>query len=144
MSLRHAARCGLSNIIVEGDSFCAIGRASGVSKAPWCLVDVSEKVVELGTKLKASFVHIKRSANKVADGLAEAGVGRLILASWFPLFFLFFWVVLFFCFLLNGFFFLASQYMSLMLICLDKIQFPFEKNIYCVGSIVCHAYMLWL
>lgn len=46
--------------------------ASGSSRDPQCLVDV----VELGLKINVSFIHIKRSANEVADALPQEGVGR--------------------------------------------------------------------
>lgn len=72
IGLCQSAWLGLSNIIVEGDSSCAICWALGSGR----LADVVEEVLELELMLNVPFVHIKGSANKVAVGLVKEGVGR--------------------------------------------------------------------
>lgn len=70
---------GIDNIIVEGDSWCAIRWALGYftySKPPWSLANVEEEVSQLATKLNACFVHALWSANDTADALAKEGAGR--------------------------------------------------------------------
>lgn len=39
-------------------------------------MNISEEEMDLAIKLNTSFVHIKRSANEIANGLAKERVGR--------------------------------------------------------------------
>lgn len=93
---------------------------SGSSRSPWCLANVT---LELGLKLNVFFVYMKRSANEVAYGLAKEEVGKLDLvikifasrlshsALWeFLVFYSF-----------NGFLHSTAQYMSFMLLSINKI-----------------------
>lgn len=67
--LREAIRVGLIMIQVEGNSLCVVRSISGRCKPTWLL---AEEVLKLARRLQASFSHIKRSANKVAD--AKVGI----------------------------------------------------------------------
>ena len=57
--------------ILEGDSFSAIQWCSGSSSYPWRLVDWVEEVQDISRRLRATFNHILRGANIVADSLAR-------------------------------------------------------------------------
>lgn len=65
----------LTSLLREGDSFCTIGWA-WFFIASWHLVNISEEEMDQAIKLNTSFVHIKRSANEVANSLAKERVGR--------------------------------------------------------------------
>ena len=57
---------------------------------PLSLVNISQEVLELSSKLSVTSSYAKRSANEVADGLAKGGVGKLnlVVESFFPKFWL--------------------------------------------------------
>lgn len=57
--LCEVARLGFKNFIMEGDSFCLKGRASGSSKPSWHLVDLCEKVMDLATSLMFPFLSLR-------------------------------------------------------------------------------------
>lgn len=61
LGIRERAKLGLSNIIGEGDSWCANRWASRVTRPPWRLVDMVEEVIELASRINATFVHVLRS-----------------------------------------------------------------------------------
>lgn len=79
MDLCEPTRLGLSNIIVEGNSWHASWSASGSSKWPCPMVDVVDEVLQLTSKLKVTYVHVKHRTIAVADSLAREGVGWLVL-----------------------------------------------------------------
>lgn len=73
MGLRKALHLSLHGIVMECDSLCVIHWASGCCQAPWSILDAAE-MLDLPRKLTASFIHVKRAANVVANGLAKKGV----------------------------------------------------------------------
>lgn len=72
--LREACRLNLHGILVKGDSFCVCRWASSQSTAPWYLANIMEQVLDLATRLGASFLHVKWSANTEADRQAKEGI----------------------------------------------------------------------
>ncbi|XXG42545.1 hypothetical protein AAC387_Pa01g2800 [Persea americana] len=62
------------NAIIEGDSYSAIQWGSGKASHPWTLTDLVEEVKDIDKQLGASFHHIHREANVMADALAKEGV----------------------------------------------------------------------
>lgn len=68
--LRECVNLGLSNIIVEGDSWCASRWVAGSSIPLWRFVYAAKEVLEIALMLNACFVHVLQSANEVADLLA--------------------------------------------------------------------------
>ena len=48
-----------------------LGWASASSRPLWHLADAAEEMIDLCLKLNVLYVHIKRSANEVADRLAK-------------------------------------------------------------------------
>ena len=71
--LREALCLNLSNLIVEGDCFCAIQWAKASAKAPWKLAGVVDVILDLARSLQVTFSHILQSANSEADFLAKEG-----------------------------------------------------------------------
>lgn len=76
MGLMEAVKLCIHYFILEGCSSCVTRRALGTSSFPWCLADAVEEVLELATKLNASFVNVLRSANEAADSLGKEGVSQ--------------------------------------------------------------------
>lgn len=68
--LHEASGLNLWVILIEGDSFCVICWAMGLSKAPWVLLDVLKEVMILALSLDVSS-HIKRCANSMKGWLAK-------------------------------------------------------------------------
>ena len=62
--------------LIEGDSFSAIQWGSGKTMYPWRLTDWVEEVLDISSQLQASFLHILREANVIADGFAKEGLTR--------------------------------------------------------------------
>ena len=89
------------NTIIEGDSFSAIQWGSGKASHPWRLTYSVLEVQDTAKQLGASFHHVHREANVMADALAKEGVLRssiLFDVWWFP----------FLCFLFSFEFCLSS------------------------------------
>ena len=59
--------------ILEGDSLSVIQWCSGSSSYPWRLADWAE-VQDISRRLGATFNHILRGANALANSLAREGV----------------------------------------------------------------------
>lgn len=76
MGCREDVRLGLCNIIAEADSFFTINWASSSSNPPRHLVDISEDVLELSSRLGVTFSHVKQSANDVVGGLDRKEWGK--------------------------------------------------------------------
>lgn len=84
--LREALHLNLLNLIVEGDSFCAIQWARASAKPPWKLMGVVDEILDLARSLLVTFSHILRSANSEVDQLAKEGASHCILSvNMFPL-----------------------------------------------------------
>lgn len=64
----------MKQIMVEGDSLCAICWALDKCIAPWYLADMVNKVGGLSWHLQASLHHVKRRVNSTTDRLAKEGV----------------------------------------------------------------------
>ena len=62
------------NSILEGDSFSAIQWGLGKAIHPWRIADWVEEVQDISSHLGASFQHVLREDNSMADGLAREGV----------------------------------------------------------------------
>ena len=77
--LREAKRLSFHNLIIEGDSFCAILWASRAVKAPWKVAGVVGEIFYLFNSIQVSFSHIGRSANSKADSLAKEGASSTAL-----------------------------------------------------------------
>ena len=71
---RELRRIGGLNPIFEDDSFSSVQWGSGEAIHPWRLADWVEEVQVISSLLDASFHHILREANTMADGLAREGV----------------------------------------------------------------------
>lgn len=82
VALRDSANLGLSNFIMEGDSWYAIRWAPGVAPPPWHLEDV-EIVFELASRFDACFAYVLRNANGTADLMAKEGIGLLSFCFFF-------------------------------------------------------------
>lgn len=76
IGLLEALRFNPQQLIIEGNSSCAIKWASQASTAPWYLVDVIEEVVDISKN-----VNIKLCANLEADHLAKEYPDFLCLLS---------------------------------------------------------------
>lgn len=74
---RELRQLGGYKAIIDGDYFSPIQWGSEKSSYPWILADLLEEVQDISSQLGASFLHINRGANDVADGLAREGVLRL-------------------------------------------------------------------
>lgn len=83
VTLRDSANLGLSNFIMEVDSWYAIRWAPGVAPPPWRLEDVVEIVFELASRFDACFAYVLRNANGTADLMAKAGIGLLSFCFFF-------------------------------------------------------------
>lgn len=60
----HEARCfNFRHLCIEGDSYCAVQWAGGISNPPWYLADILEEVIYLSKSMKVSFHHIKPNSN---------------------------------------------------------------------------------
>lgn len=60
----HEARCfNFRHLCIEGDSYCAVQWAGGISNPPWYLADILEEVIDLSKSMKVSFHHIKPNSN---------------------------------------------------------------------------------
>ena len=55
---------------------CAVKWASGRCSAPWRIADTVEEVLNLAKVLDVPFVHVKKTANSVADVLAKEVVSQ--------------------------------------------------------------------
>lgn len=65
IGLREACRLNLRGIRAEGDSSCAIQRASGLYLDPWSLVNAwSEEAIDLCDMLTTTFLHVRRSTTQ--------------------------------------------------------------------------------
>ena len=84
IGLREAKRLNLHNLIIEGDSFCAIQWALGDAKPPWKVAGVVGEIFNLVKSIQLFFSHIGRSANTEADSLAKEGASRHVF--WFILY----------------------------------------------------------
>lgn len=62
---------------------CVICCASGACNFPWRMAEVIDEVRDLARILKASFHHIPKSANEVADNRAKEEVAHQILFTSF-------------------------------------------------------------
>eukprot|EP00268_Persea_americana_P052256 TRINITY_DN5842_c0_g2_i3.p1 TRINITY_DN5842_c0_g2~~TRINITY_DN5842_c0_g2_i3.p1 ORF type:complete len:131 (+),score=11.11 TRINITY_DN5842_c0_g2_i3:78-470(+) len=69
MGLREASRLNLLRLLVEGNSKCVICWGTN----SWKLLDAVEEVAHLSRSLGATFSHMPRSANGVADALTMKG-----------------------------------------------------------------------
>ena len=73
---RELEKIGGSYPIMEGDSFSTIQWAFGKAIYPWRITDWVEEVQDISKKIGASFRHILREANSMADGLSREGLSR--------------------------------------------------------------------
>ena len=71
---RELLSLGSYNAIMEGDSYSAIQWGSRKDSHPWRLTDLVEEVQDIAKQLEASFHHVHREANVIADALAKEGV----------------------------------------------------------------------
>lgn len=94
--LREAHHPNLSNLIVEGDSICAIQWAKDAAKAPWKVAIVVDEILDLANSLLVSFSHIDRRASSKADPLPKGASNHVwlmcSLCGVFLLSILLFWV----------------------------------------------------
>lgn len=70
----EAYHLGLCHTIVKDDSLCSIRGESQKCNPSWELSNAVEEVLDLARMFMASFYHVKRSANSMADSLAKGGV----------------------------------------------------------------------
>ena len=73
---RELEKMGGSYPIIDRDSFSTIQWASGKVIYPWRIAHWVEEVQGISKKIGASFRHILREANSMADGLAREGLSR--------------------------------------------------------------------
>ncbi|EOY12351.1 Uncharacterized protein TCM_030880 [Theobroma cacao] len=65
------------SLVVESDSTNAINWAQHHCKVPWRMKNISNAIETfLRKSTRITFKHVMREANKVADGLAKAGILR--------------------------------------------------------------------
>lgn len=65
---------GGDKLIIESDSSNAIKWPRRVKRPPWRLIKLVREIRDLAAGLEASFVHISKSVNGVADFFAKNGV----------------------------------------------------------------------
>ncbi|EOY10121.1 S-domain-1 13-like protein [Theobroma cacao] len=71
------AMAATHSLVVESDSANAINWVQHHCKVPWRMKNISNAIETLLRKsIRITFKHVMREANKVADGLAKAGVLR--------------------------------------------------------------------
>lgn len=75
MGLRELKRLGIGGCFVEGDSMVAIGWEKGKGNASWQLAQITHEIRELAILLCISLVHVLWEQTKVADKLANWGIG---------------------------------------------------------------------
>eukprot|EP00268_Persea_americana_P043745 TRINITY_DN4402_c0_g1_i3.p1 TRINITY_DN4402_c0_g1~~TRINITY_DN4402_c0_g1_i3.p1 ORF type:complete len:237 (+),score=33.87 TRINITY_DN4402_c0_g1_i3:165-875(+) len=73
---RELLSLGSYNTINEGDSHSTIQWGSGKASHPWNSTDWVEEVQDIAKQLGASFHHVHREANVMANALAKEGVLR--------------------------------------------------------------------
>lgn len=75
---------GFSSVAVESDSLVLVKTVTVCYSRPWCLTYILHEIAALSQLLQASFSHIYREANQVADCLASLGCGLTPSLSIFP------------------------------------------------------------
>ncbi|XP_077232486.1 uncharacterized protein LOC143869814 [Tasmannia lanceolata] len=64
----------VANTIVEGDSVNVIRWLKGSVNPPWRFLRLFDEIKDISVGCSVDFLHVRRSANEIADSLAKVGV----------------------------------------------------------------------